>query len=100
MYCVVYGTRGGKKKEKQKSWIFIIRKKNQLFGNLFSNFDFLIITKNLGGLAAIQLHCIGWGDYVCDHFQLPHHVGSRTPSSEGLSPFPGMRFVMSGAYHG
>ena len=35
------------------TWIFIIRKQNQLFGNPYSNFDFLIITKNLGGLAAM-----------------------------------------------
>ena len=32
----------------------------------------------------VQLHCIGWEDCMCDRFQLPRHVGSRTPSSEGL----------------
>ena len=52
-YCVVYGTRGGKK-EKKKSWIFIIQKQNHLFGNSYSNFDFLIITNNSGRLAAMS----------------------------------------------
>ena len=55
-YCVVYGARGGGG-EKKKSWIFIVRKKNEPFGNLHSNFDFLIITKNLRGLAAMDNAC-------------------------------------------
>ena len=29
----------------------------------------------------VQVHCVGWGDCVCDRFQLPCHVGSRTLSS-------------------
>ena len=34
----------------------------------------------------VQVHCIGWEDCVCDHFQLPRRVGSRTPSSlEGIN---------------
>ena len=36
------------------SQIFIIREKKSSFGNLCSNVDFLIITKNSGGLAAMQ----------------------------------------------
>ena len=36
----------------------------------------------------VQVHSIGREDCVlCDRFQLPRHVGSRTPSSD-LSPFP------------
>ena len=33
----------------------------------------------------VQVHCMGREDCVCDRFQLPRHVGSRTPSSEGDS---------------
>ena len=33
----------------------MIRKQNQLFGNLYSNFDFLIIMKNSGQLAAMDM---------------------------------------------
>ena len=31
----------------------------------------------------VQVHCIGREECVCDRFQLPRHVGSRIPSSEG-----------------
>ena len=31
----------------------------------------------------VQVHCIGREDCVRHHFQLPHHVGIRTPSSKG-----------------
>ena len=59
--CVVYGTqerkeeRKKKKKKKKNRIVMIIRKQNTSFGNLYSNLDFLIIMKNLGGLAAMQL---------------------------------------------
>ena len=54
--CTALSTEHGVKKkgEKKKGWIFIIRKQNQLFRNSYSNFDFLIITQNSGGLAAMQ----------------------------------------------
>ena len=56
MYCVIYGTRGKKEKEKRSS-ISIIRRKKKLIirksGNSYSNFQFLIITKTSGGLAAM-----------------------------------------------
>ena len=54
-HTVVYGTRGKKRK---KSWIFIILKKKIIIGNLFSNVDFLIITKNSGGFAAMSMALI------------------------------------------
>ena len=37
---------------------FHYSEKNEPFGNSYSNFDFLIITKNLGGLAAMEYGCI------------------------------------------
>ena len=51
-YCVVYGTQ---EKREKKSQIFIIRKQNSSFGNSHSNLDFVIITNNSGGLAAMPL---------------------------------------------
>ena len=51
----VSSTEQKRKKKKEKiNRIFIIRKQNYLFGNSYSNLDFLITTKNLGGLAAMQ----------------------------------------------
>ena len=51
-----------RKKLKEKKRIFIIWKQNSSFGNLHSNFDFLIITKNSGGLAAMLQQSAGcWG---------------------------------------
>ena len=52
-YCRLRNTRGTS--TPKKSQIFIIRKKKSSFGNLYSNVDFLIITKNSGGLAAMQM---------------------------------------------
>ena len=49
---VVYGTQGGKKGEKSR--IFIMWKKTSSFGNLYSNVDFLIITKNREGWQLCQ----------------------------------------------
>ena len=43
-----------KEEEKEKKLNFIIRKTNLPFGNLYSKFDFLIMTKNSGGLAAME----------------------------------------------
>ena len=56
-HTVVYGT-GGNKTNKQNR-IFIIQNKNSSFGNLYSNVDFLIITKNSGGLAAMHISTRG-----------------------------------------
>ena len=47
---VIYGSQG--RKNTPKNRIFIIWKHSS-FGNLHSNFDFLIIKKNSGGLAAM-----------------------------------------------
>ena len=54
-YCVVYGTRGEGKEKGEKSRIFIIRKQKSSFRNSYSNLDFLIITNNSGGLAAMHI---------------------------------------------
>ena len=54
-HTVVYGTRGGGGENKTKNRIFIIQAKKLSFGNLYSNVDFLIITKHSGGLAAMHL---------------------------------------------
>ena len=64
--CVVYGTQERKKekKKKKKKWIFIIRKQNSSLRNLYSNSDFLIIQKNLGGLAAMTLYSITYFSLV------------------------------------
>ena len=53
-HTVVYGTGGGGIKIKRNQSDFHYSQKNSSFGNLYSNVDFLIITKNSGGLAAMQ----------------------------------------------
>ena len=35
----------------------------------------------------VPVHYLGREDCVCNRFQLPRHVGNRTPSSEGFIPF-------------
>ena len=50
---VIYGTWGEDKTKKGQ--IFMIQKKKSSFGNLYSNVDFLIITTNLGVLAAMPM---------------------------------------------
>ena len=55
---------GEQKNQKNKSQIFIIQKQNSSFGNSYSNLDFLIITKNSGGLAAMR--GVWRGKYECD----------------------------------
>ena len=49
------GHRVKKKEEKKELDFHYSEIKNQLFGNVYSTFDFLIITKNSGGLAAMSL---------------------------------------------
>ena len=49
-HTVVYGTGGG-----GGNRILIIQEKKSSFGNLYSNVDFLIITKNSGGLTAMLM---------------------------------------------
>ena len=51
-HTVIYGTQEEENPPK-KNCIFIIRKQNSSFGNLYYNLDFLITMKNLGGLAAM-----------------------------------------------
>ena len=54
----VPSTEHGKKerrRKKKKKLDFHYSEKNEPFGNLYSNFDFLIITKNSGGLAAMPV---------------------------------------------